>query len=132
MCHSAVNLMTLVPRSAASRRHVFDGAPEKQAVAGGVDPGLWGSQRSPHPAEHGLYSLCVVAAFLGKPAYIKREREKLGFLRNYYYFFNVYFFIFFFNFFSKFIYFWDRERQSMNGGGAEREGDTESETGSRL
>ena len=39
---------------------------------------------------------------------------------------------FFFNFFSTFIYFWDRERQSMNGGGAEREGDTESETGSRL
>ena len=35
-------------------------------------------------------------------------------------------------FFSMFIYFWDRERQSMNGGGAEREGDTESETGSRL
>ena len=34
--------------------------------------------------------------------------------------------IFFFN-----VYFWDRERQSMNGGGAEREGDTESETGSR-
>ena len=33
---------------------------------------------------------------------------------------------------STFIYFWDRERQSMNGGGAEREGDTESETGSRL
>ena len=32
-----------------------------------------------------------------------------------------------------FIYFfWDRKRQSMNGGGAEREGDTESETGSRL
>ena len=31
-----------------------------------------------------------------------------------------------------FIYFWDRERQSMNRGGAEREGDTESETGSRL
>ena len=29
-------------------------------------------------------------------------------------------------------YFWDRDRQSMNGGGAEREGDTESETGSRL
>ena len=40
--------------------------------------------------------------------------------------------LFFFNFFSTFIYFWDRERQSMNGGGAEREGDTESETGSRL
>ena len=31
-----------------------------------------------------------------------------------------------------FIYFWDRERQSMNGGGSEREGDTESETGSTL
>ena len=31
-----------------------------------------------------------------------------------------------------FIYFWDRERQSTNRGGAEREGDTESETGSRL
>ena len=26
----------------------------------------------------------------------------------------------------------DRERQSMNGGGAEREGDTESEAGSRF
>ena len=38
----------------------------------------------------------------------------------------------FYFFFSTFIYFWDRERQSMNGGGAEREGDTESETGSRL
>ena len=30
------------------------------------------------------------------------------------------------------IYFWDRERQSMSGGGVEREGDTESEAGSRL
>ena len=30
------------------------------------------------------------------------------------------------------VYFWDRERQSMNRGGAEREGDTESEAGSRL
>ena len=30
------------------------------------------------------------------------------------------------------IYFWDRERQSVNGGGSEREGDTESEAGSRL
>ena len=36
------------------------------------------------------------------------------------------------NFFSTFIYFWDRERQSMNRGGSEREGDTELETGSRL
>ena len=43
---------------------------------------------------------------------------------------NLFFFLIFF--FSVFIYFWDRERQSMNGGGAEREGDTESETGSRL
>ena len=40
--------------------------------------------------------------------------------------------VLFFFFFSTFIYFWDRERQSMNGVGAEREGDTESETGSRL
>ena len=31
-----------------------------------------------------------------------------------------------------FIYFWDTERQSMSGGGAEREGDTESKAGSRL
>ena len=35
-------------------------------------------------------------------------------------------------FFQRLFYFWDRERQSTNGGGAEREGDTESETGSRL
>ena len=39
---------------------------------------------------------------------------------------------FFLIFFLMFIYFWDRERQSMNGGGSEREGDTESEAGSRL
>ena len=31
-----------------------------------------------------------------------------------------------------FIYFWDRERQSMSRGGAEREGDTKSKTGSRF
>ena len=31
-----------------------------------------------------------------------------------------------------FIYFWDRERQSMNRGESEREGDTESEAGSSL
>ena len=34
------------------------------------------------------------------------------------FFFNVYLFL--------------RQKQSMNGGGSEREGDTESETGSRL
>ena len=47
---------------------------------------------------------------------------------------RVYFFQRFFCFvlFCFVIYFWDRERQSMNGGGAEREGDTESEAGSRL
>ena len=39
---------------------------------------------------------------------------------------------FFINFFSTFIYFWDRERQSMNRGGAEREGDTVLEAGFRL
>ena len=38
-----------------------------------------------------------------------------------------FFLIIFFN-----IYLFLRQRQSMNGGGAEREGDTESETGSRL
>ena len=31
-----------------------------------------------------------------------------------------------------FIYFWDRERQSMSEGGAEREGDTEPKAVSRL
>ena len=42
-------------------------------------------------------------------------------------------FFLFLIFFQRFLFiFWDRERQSMNGGGAEREGDTESETGSRL
>ena len=40
--------------------------------------------------------------------------------------------LYFFLIFLTFIYFWDWERQSMNGGGAEREGDTESEAGSRL
>ena len=39
---------------------------------------------------------------------------------------------FYFILFLIFIYFWDRERQSMNRGGSEREGDTESEAGSRL
>ena len=43
----------------------------------------------------------------------------------------IYFIIIIFNFLT-FIYFWDRERQSTNGGGAEREGDTESEAGSKL
>ena len=43
---------------------------------------------------------------------------------------TVFIFLFFFQ--RLFIFFWDRERQSMNRGGTEREGDTESETGSRL
>ena len=51
---------------------------------------------------------------------------------SFFLFFYLFLFIFFLIFFSTFIYFWDRERHSMNGGGAEREGDTESETGSRL
>ena len=34
----------------------------------------------------------------------------------------IFYLFFFYFFFSTFIYFWDRERQSMNGGGAEREG----------
>ena len=43
-------------------------------------------------------------------------------------------FFFFLNYFLTFIYFLNRERQSMTGGGAEREGDTESEAdpGSEL
>ena len=35
-------------------------------------------------------------------------------------------------FFNTFIFLRDRERQSMSGGGAKREGDTESEAGSKL
>ena len=42
---------------------------------------------------------------------------------------NLYFI---FLIFLTFIYFWDRERQSMNRGRAERGWDTESEAGSRL
>ena len=34
--------------------------------------------------------------------------------------------------FLTFIYFWETERESMSGGGAGREGDTESKAGSRL
>ena len=37
-----------------------------------------------------------------------------------------------FNFFFNVYSFFDRERQSESGGGAETEGDTESEAGSRL
>ena len=36
------------------------------------------------------------------------------------------------NFFLMFVYFWRKERQSRSRGGAEREGDTESEAGSTL
>ena len=38
----------------------------------------------------------------------------------------------FFLIFLIFIYFWERERKNVSGGGTEREGDTESEAGSRL
>ena len=34
--------------------------------------------------------------------------------------------------FLMFVYFWERQRQNVSGGGAEREGDTESEAGSSL
>ena len=40
--------------------------------------------------------------------------------------------LFYFQFFSIFTFERERERQSMREGGAEREGDTESEAGSRL
>ena len=36
------------------------------------------------------------------------------------------------NFFNAYLFLRQRERQSMSGGGAEREGDTESEAASRL
>ena len=39
--------------------------------------------------------------------------------------------VIFFNFFNVYLFF-ERQRQSMSGGGAEREGVTESEAGSRL
>ena len=39
---------------------------------------------------------------------------------------------FFFLFFFQSLFIFGTERDSMNGGGAEREGDTESEAGSRL
>ena len=42
------------------------------------------------------------------------------------------FIYFFLIFFQRFLFIFGTERQSMNGGGAEREGDTESETVSRL
>ena len=42
---------------------------------------------------------------------------------------TLFFFKFFFN---VFIYFWERQRQNASGLGSEREGDTESEGGSRL
>ena len=42
----------------------------------------------------------------------------------------LFFFNFFFNFF--YVYLFLRQRESMNGGGSESKGDTESETGSRL
>ena len=45
---------------------------------------------------------------------------------------NVLFFLNFFSFFNVYLFLRQRERQSVSGGGAEREGDTESETGSRL
>ena len=41
-------------------------------------------------------------------------------------------FRFFLKFFLMFIYFWGKERQSVSWGGAEREGDTDSEAGTRL
>ena len=77
------------------------------------------------------FSACVVFAtiLLAEARYMANSMEKWG---NRLFLDRQTFKIIFLFFFSTFIYFWDRERQSMNGGGAEREGDTESETGSRL
>ena len=61
--------------------------------------------------------------FAGKP----REIQFLKFLTQVLKLVDA---IFFFNFFN--VYLFLREKQSMNGGGAEREGDTESEAVSRL
>ena len=79
-------------------------------------------------------SLCQPAALWGN---MIRSESTLRISHCLLYFFHCKMFPlsksdFFLIFFSTFIYFWDRERQSMNGGGAEREGDTESETGSRF
>ena len=46
------------------------------------------------------------------------------------FFFPILYFVY--KIFLTFIYFWDRDRQSVNRGGSEREGDTESKAGSRL
>ena len=45
---------------------------------------------------------------------------------------NVLFFLNFFSFFNVYLFLRQRERQSVSGGEAEREGDTESEAGSEL
>ena len=63
--------------------------------------------------------------------WLSHSGAPLGFIFTFLLAFNT-FLLFIFYFFLTFIYFWDRERQSMNGGGSERGGDTESETGSRL
>ena len=42
------------------------------------------------------------------------------------------FIFFFYNFFKVYSFFRDTERKSMSGGRTEKEGDTESEAGSRL
>ena len=55
-------------------------------------------------------------------AYLEEDEVGCGhliYLKKKFFFFNIYLFF-------------GTERDSMNGGGAEREGDTESETGSRL
>ena len=70
------------------------------------------SRAKPHPNKHVKIHVAICTSSKGSISYI--------------------ILFFFLIFFSTFIYFWDRERQSMNGGGAEREGDTELETGSRL
>ena len=58
------------------------------------------------------------------------RKRNLGVIRNFLLSSTPLFF--FFNFFFNVYSFFDRERQRVSGGGAEREGDTESKAGSRL
>ena len=74
-----------------------------------------------NPPEHGkLFFLFQHSFFLIEKSFPEVLPEESALFFFSIFFLNVYLFL------------RQRERQSMNGGGSEREGDTESETGSRL